>query len=285
MAILTIAGLTLHEASRRRLLVAVVLLTAVVVALTGWGFQHLLSALRCGGPGCAPVQTAAIAATLLILVMFMLSFVFSVAAVFVAAPSIASDIESGIVLAMLPRPIRRSDLVLGKWLGLTILVGGYAGATAGLELVVVRGLAGYLPPHPASAILYLVGECLVLLSLALLTSTRLAPMTGGIVMLLLFGAAWIGGIAERIGIAVGNGPITQVGVASSLLLPTDGLWRGALYSLEPAVLIVAAGAERAASANPFLVSAPPSTVYVAWSIAWMAAILGLTVLSLARREL
>lgn len=285
MAILTIARLTLREASRRRLLIAIAALTALVVVLTGWGFQHLLTALRCGSDGgCTTAESTFIAATLLILITFMFSFVFSVAAVFVAAPAIAADIESGIILAMLPRPIRRSDLVIGKWLGLSIVVGGYAVITTGLEFLVVRLLAGYLPPHPAAALLYLAGECIVLLLLALLGSTRLAPMTGGIVALVLFGAAWIGGIAQGIGLAVGNASIAHAGTASSLLLPTDGLWRGALYSLEPAVLIATAGAGRAAAANPFLVSAPPSTAYVAWAIAWMAAALALTILSLSRRE-
>jgi ABC-type transport system involved in multi-copper enzyme maturation permease subunit len=286
MAILTIARLTLLEASRRRLLVAVAILTAAVIVFLGWGFQHLLAALRCGGgQGCSPAESGLIAATLLILVTFMFSFVFSVAAVFVAAPAIAGDIESGIALSLLPRPIRRSDLVIGKWLGLSLLVGGYAMVTTGLQFLVVRTLAGVLPPHPVQALVYLAAQCIVLLMFALLGSTRLAPMTGGIVALVFFGVAWIGGIAEGIGIAVGNSSITNVGIASSLLLPTDGLWRGALYSLEPAVLIATAGAGRAASANPFLVTAPPSTAYLIWAAVWVAGMLSLTILSLSRREL
>jgi ABC-type transport system involved in multi-copper enzyme maturation permease subunit len=286
MAILTIARLTLREAARRRLVVAVLVLTAVVVALTGWGLQHVLAAVRCsGGPDCTPAEGRILAATLLILVSFMFSFVFSLAAVFVAAPSIASDIESGIALAMLPRPIRRSDLVIGKWLGLSILIGGYAIGTMGLLYGIVFVLAGYLPPHPIVALLYLAGECVALLMLSLLGSTRLAPMTCGIVGLVLFGVAWIGGIAEGIGIALNNSSVTNIGLTSSLLLPTDGLWRGALYSLEPAALIsLASGAGRAAAANPFLVGAPPSAAYVVWAVAWMAIVLGLTILSLGRRE-
>ncbi len=286
MAALTIARLTLREAARRRLVLAVILLTIVVDALAGWGFQHLLSSLHCnGGPDCSPVEARAISATLLILIVFMLSFVFSLAAVFVAAPSIASDVESGIAFAMLPRPIRRSDVVLGKWLGLSILIGGYTIATTGLLLLIVSWLTGYLPPHPVAALAFLTGESIALLLLALLGSTRLSPMTCGIVVLVLFGVAWIGGIAEGVGIAVNSTSVTNAGLATSLLLPTDGLWRGALFNLEPAALTAAAGEGRTASANPFLVSAPPPTAFLLWAAAWMAIVLALTIFSFGRREL
>jgi ABC-type transport system involved in multi-copper enzyme maturation permease subunit len=284
--ILTIAALTLREAARRRLVIAVIILTVAVVGLAGWGFQHLLASLHCnGGPDCSPVESRIIAATLLILIIFMLSFVFSLAAVFVAAPSISSDIESGIAFAILPRPIRRSDVVLGKWLGLTVLIGGYTVATTGLLFLVVYFLTGYLPPHPIGALAFLAAESIALLMLSLLGSTRLAPMTCGIIVLVLFGVAWIGGIAEGVGIAVNSNSVTNAGLATSLLLPTDGLWRGALFSLEPAALVAASGGGRAAAANPFLVSAPPSTAYVIWAAAWMLIVLGLTVFSLSRREL
>jgi ABC-type transport system involved in multi-copper enzyme maturation permease subunit len=285
MAALTIARLTLREAARRRLIVAVVLLTLLVDALAGWGFEHLLASLNCnGGPECSPVEVRAISATLLILIVFMFSFVFSLAAVFVAAPSISGDVESGIAFAMLPRPIRRSDLVLGKWLGLTLLIGGYTIATTGLLFLIVSVLTGYAPPHPLAALAFLTAESVVLLLLALLGSTRLSPMTGGIVVLVLFGVAWIGGIAEGVGIAVNSTSVTNAGLATSLLLPTDGLWRGALFNLQPAVL-TAAGGGREAAANPFLVSAPPSTAYLIWAAAWMAIVLALTILSFVRREL
>ncbi len=39
--VLTIAGLTLREASRRRVLLAVAALTVVLLALSAWGFSRL----------------------------------------------------------------------------------------------------------------------------------------------------------------------------------------------------------------------------------------------------
>src|SRR5205085_8481535 len=103
--------------------------------------------------------------------------------------------------------------------------------------IAVAILVDYVPPHPFIAMIYLVGESLIMLTLALLCSTRLAPMTGGIVALLLFGLGWMGGVAQAIGTALASDVVKNVGVASTIILPTDGLWRGALYNLEPAVMI------------------------------------------------
>ena len=118
MAILTIARLTILEASRRRLLVALVVLTLVVVGLVGFGFSKLPSV-----GGRRPLNhddLNQVAGILTILTFFMFSFVLSFAAVFVSAPAISSDVESGVILAIVPRPIRRSDIVIGRWLGLCL---------------------------------------------------------------------------------------------------------------------------------------------------------------------
>ena len=73
------------------------------------------------------VQVKLIASQFLILTMFMFSFVLAMAAVFVAAPQISGEVESGTALAILSRPIGRAEYVIGKWLGLTALVAVYAG--------------------------------------------------------------------------------------------------------------------------------------------------------------
>src|SRR5207245_11812929 len=106
--------------------------------------------------------------------------------VLVASPAISGDSESGIMLAILPRPIRRSDVLLGKWLGLLALVLAYAALSSLLELLVIRITTGYAPPRPVPAIAFIAGEGAVLMTLTLLLSTRMAPMTSRIISLLGF---------------------------------------------------------------------------------------------------
>ncbi|MGH2449085.1 MAG: ABC transporter permease, partial [Chloroflexota bacterium] len=98
MPVLTIATLTLREASRRKLLLAVAVLTVVVVLLSGWGFHKLLT-VQCSGHPCGATETKIFASTLMILLMFMFSFVLALGAAFLAAPAIYAEVESGIAMA------------------------------------------------------------------------------------------------------------------------------------------------------------------------------------------
>lgn len=285
MTILTIARLTLKEASRRRLLLTVAILTAVMVVFTGWGFSRLMT-VTCDGQPCPPTEIKTATAFLLILVAYMFNVILAMGSVFIAAPSIAGEIETGLMLAILPRPIRRAEIVLGKWLGLSILIVAYTVITGVLEFLAIKLVTDYSPPHPIEALAYLAGEGILLLTLALLISTRLAPMAGGVIAVVVFGMAWIAGIAESIGIAFQNTVLVNAGVVMSLLLPTDALWRGTIYYLEPiAFLAVGSQAGRAMSGNPFFVSGPPPIAYIAWAGGWIIVVLGLAVLSFNKRDL
>jgi hypothetical protein len=175
-------------------------------------------------------------------------------------------------------------VILGKWLGLAALVAGYTVLAGGLQFFAVWAAVGYVPPHPVLTILFIIGEALVLLTLAMLGSTRLAPITCGIIAVILFGVTWIVGIAGQIGAAFGNSVLADIGTASSLILPTDGLWRGAVFNLEPVSIIAVTNSAREASANPFAVGSAPTTPYVIWAVVWIAAVLALAVRSFSTRE-
>lgn len=286
MTILTIARLTLREASRRRLLITVAILTLVMIGLTTWGFSRL-NTLTCGRDNlpCPPAEVKALTAALLILVAYMYHAILALGSVFIAAPAIAGEVESGIALAMLPRPIRRSEIVMGKWLALSVLVSAYAIVTGALEFAAVDAVTGYLPPHPVEALLFLAGQSIVLLTFALLLSTRLAPMTTGVIAVVVFGLTWMGGIAESIGYAFDIQAMADAGTVLRLLMPVDGLWRGVIYNLEPAALLAIGSGAREAAGNPFFVSAPPNAPYLVWAVAWVVVVLGLTTWSFAKRDL
>ena len=216
----------------------------------------------------------------------MFSGVLALGSTLVAAPSIASDIESGIALAILPRPIRRSQLLMGKWLGLAGLVTLYAVGSGLLELLGIWIGTNYLPPNPIASIAFVAAEGIILMTLALLLSTRLSPMTGGVIALVLFFVAWIGGIALAIGITFDNQTIKAIGIGSRLLIPTDGLWHGAIYYLEPSDFLAAARvAGRARAGNPFFADSPLPWQYLLFVVGWGLGVLGLANWSFAKRDL
>jgi hypothetical protein len=89
-----------------------------------------------------------------------------------------------------------------------------------------------------------------------------------------------------LGVAIGNTAIEQAGTISRYLLPTDGLWRGTVYQLEPLSLLIGGlGGGPAARAYPFYEPAPPPSSYVWWTIGWIVVVLALGLLSFHRREL
>ena len=110
--ILALARLTIRETARRRILWVLLALAIGSVALVGWGVGSLVDALRTENVGELEIRIAV--SQVLILIAFMFSFVLAMSAAFLAAPAIASDVETGTVLAMLARPVRRAELILGR---------------------------------------------------------------------------------------------------------------------------------------------------------------------------
>jgi ABC-2 type transport system permease protein len=285
--ILTIARLTMWEASRRKLLIAVLVLTVVVVGATGWAFYQLrYSNGPGGGEQIGVVALRVLAAQVLIFVAFLFSAVLALMSVLVAAPSISGDVESNLALGLLARPVRRSEYVLGKWLGLAALVVLYAAGSAILELIVVDWATGYVPPSPVELIAYVAGVGLILLTLALLLSTRLAGMAAGFIPLACYFVAWVGGILGGAGEAIGSQQLIVTGVVSKLLLPTDGLWRAAVYAMEPASMVATyRAAGPAIAAVPFAATDGPPPAFLVWVAVWFAGVIGLTLWSFRRREI
>src|SRR3989442_9038417 len=261
---LVIARLTVQESSRRRLLLALLILTLVVVGFSAWGFNKITTMTRGDGTPLPPDQVSLITSQLLIVVTFMFSGVLALSAAVVAGPLISGEVESGLLLAMLARPVRRSEVVIGKWLGLAALVAIYAAGAGSLELGAVDWATGYLPPHPVELLALVAAEGLVLLSLGMLLSTRLSGITPGVISLVAWLMAWIAGVVGDIGTGLQNQALQNVGVVSHLLLPSDGLWRGAIYAMEPDTLIAAMRAlGTAGRAKPFAAVDPPHDAYLA----------------------
>lgn len=284
--VLVIARLTVQESSRRRLLLALLILTLVVVGFSAWGFNKITTVTNSAGNTLPPDQVALVTSQLLIVVVFMFSGVLALSAAVVAGPLISGEVESGLLLSMLARPVRRSEVVIGKWLGLAILVAVYAAGAGALELTAVNWATGYLPPHPVDLVLYMAAEGLVLLSLGLVLSTRLSGITAGVIALVAWLIAWIAGVVGDIGIGLQNQALENVGVVSHLLLPSDGLWRGAIYAMEPDTLIATMKAAGTfGRANPFAAVDPPPLEFLGWVLVWFAVMLALSVWSFRTREI
>ncbi len=276
---LTIAALTLQEAARRKVLRALAGLTVVLLALSAWGFSRIDAEF--GGLTSGEARLAG--ATVLNLVMFGFSLIAALGTAFLAGPTLAGEVESGTALAVLARPVRRSAVLVGKWLGLVAFGGGFVVLAGFAQFLIVQATVGYWPPSPVTGLALLAAQTAALLTLGLLLSTVISPMASGVVAVGLFGATWIAGVVGGIGDSLGNEGVSRVGTVSRMLLPTDGLWRGAMHAFQDPTLLSQLGP--GFDGFPFLSEAPLTATYLAWAALWVAVVLGLAAMAFRRRDL
>lgn len=284
MRALTIARFTLQEAVSRRLVLAGLVLSAAFLALYALGTTFLFGkaledAARRRDPSLETLLAGVILATLgLYAVHFLSSFV----ALFLSVAAISGEVDSGTLHAVLARPIRRFEFVLGRWLGLAILTTLYVVSMAGALMLLSRLIAGYEAPDPGRVIGLMVFGSLLLLTLSLAGSAFMPTLANGVVVFSLFGLAWLAGIIEFVGGAMSNQSMVNLGIGVSLLVPSDGLWRAASYYAQSPALI---GVASTRLMNPLSSITPPATPFLIWSAAYVLVALGAAVAAFARRDL
>jgi ABC-type transport system involved in multi-copper enzyme maturation permease subunit len=280
-----IAALTLRETARRRILWVLLGLSVSSVLLVGWGVDRLVAGAR--DEGITELQIQIGVSQVLIMIAFMFSFVLAMSAAFLAAPAIASDVETGTVHALLARPLRRAELVVGRWLGLSIVIAGYAVISGLLAIAVVWLISGHMPPEPLVALTFLAFQSIAVLTLALALGTRLPAIGAGAITVVLFGLGWFVGVLGGVAAVFDAAPLARLAEVVGVILPTDGLWRGVIYGLEPPlVLLMLAGREpENVAASPFYADTPPPAEFVAWAIVWVVLVLLAGIALFRRREL
>ncbi len=279
-SILTFTRQSLREASRSRLLALAFGLTLLYMGLVGWGAK----AIADHTPNAVSAVSAA--AGMELVAFFFGSFMLALLAGFVAGHSPRQEADSGLLLAILTKPIRRFDLLAGRFLGSALILAVWVALfTFGVSSVV--GLAvGYFPPQPFQAGALMLLEALVVLSLRLLLGAVLGTLASGIVPLLLWGFARIAGLVEVIGQQLNISSMVNAGIVTSLLIPTDVLARGSSYFLLPDLLGVTGqdiGAQ-AARGNPFTSMAPIAGPMLIWSILYVVVVFALGVRIFSRRD-
>ncbi|HLX35486.1 MAG TPA: ABC transporter permease [Candidatus Limnocylindrales bacterium] len=280
---ITIALLTIGETIRKKILWVLIALAVVAVILTAWGVTLVMSAARQAGTSDLQIKLGV--SQVLIFIAFQFDFVLAMTAAFLGSPAIAADLESGVAQAVLARPLRRSSYLVGRWLGLATVVALYAALSGLLAIAAVALVSGYTPPNILSPVAYLAGQAIILLTFTIVFSTRLPAIAGGAIAVVAYGIAWLAGVLGHIGIALGTNGLVGVSDLARILLPTDTLWQGVVYGLEPSVVIATIGQAQLAQGNPFFAAEPPPTAFVLWAVAWIVLALGLATVLLRRREL
>ena len=70
-------------------------------------------------------------------------------AVLLPVDTLSGEIASGVIETLASKPVRRSDIVLGKWVAYWSLTAAYLVLIAGGVVVSARAIAGFSPFHSA----------------------------------------------------------------------------------------------------------------------------------------
>ncbi len=284
-SILILTGMTFRQAIRRRIVLTGLLLGVCFLAVFSIGF-HMIAANSMqtiantvgGGPGIVNVLDTERNNALLLAGLYAVTFLSIAMGALLGSDTLASEINSGTIQTIVTKPIRRSDVVFGKWLGFAGLLGMYLLLMAGGTVLSVWAQTGYLPPHlPAGlALIYL--ESLLVMSIALLFSSRLSALATGGVIFGLYGLAFIGGWIEQIGSMLQNTTAVKVGIVTSLIIPSESLWRRAAYEMQSPL-------SGGLGISPFGTVSVPSLLMIVYTVVYLGAVIALTVRVFRTRDL
>lgn len=283
--ILAVAGITFREAWRRWVVIAAFVMTLGFLGLYGTGLffvaRDIAAQANSFGAGVGEMMQNVARVQIVQTALFPASLIVSLTAVFASVASISGDLDSGIMYGVLTRPIRRFELVLGKFVGIGAMLIVYSlflvGAVVGLGVLFID-----VPlDNVAGAMALFVLEPLILLAVALLGSSRLPTLANGVVCMALYGVSFIGGVIEQIGSLLPNQVMLDIGVVTSLLLPVDAVHRKAMSELMPAGLQLA----NAAQGMGFGTSATPSAWMIVYAVCYTGLAVWLAARVLAKRDL
>jgi ABC-type transport system involved in multi-copper enzyme maturation permease subunit len=268
-----IAGLTFKEAARKKILWMALLVGLAFLVLFGLA-QHY----HTFGSRVTPLMRRQIIGTQFLVALYALNFLVLAMTVLTSVDSLAGEISSGTIQAVATKPIRRRQLLIGKWLGfvgmltifLTLMVGGLAAES--------YWITGHQAHHLLRGFGLMWLESVLLLSVVFLFGTIFSTLTNGIIALGLHGLAFLGGWIEQFAFLTDNERVATIGVLASIVMPSEALWRRAAFEMQSPLL-------GAIGFSPFATGATPSATMVAYAALYAVASLGLAARLFSRRDL
>ncbi len=284
MAAFVIARLTFLEAVRRRIVLAAVLLGVAFLMLYATGFyfaQRDITPVAPNSPGLGMVYRNGLVSGFTIMGLYAVNFLAIVMAVLATADTLSGEIGSGTIQALVSKPLRRAEIVLGKWLGLAGLLGLYLLLMAGGIMLIAYLLTRYMVPNAFAGVGLVYLEILLIMTVTLACSSTLSTLATGGVALGLFGLAFLGGWVEQFGALVQSQTAVNLGIVSSLIMPSEAIWHRASFEMTPAL----ARTLGMAMAGPFITTSVPSVLMVAYGLLYLLAGLAFATHQFSHRDL
>jgi len=272
----TIVLATIAEARRRRILLATLGFGLLFVLMFTIGLTAARTEMIREGNN--PVELPMMLTVLTMAGMYAVNFLTVITAALLPVDTLSGEIASGVMQTVAAKPIRRSTIVLGKWIAHAIVLVGYVLLVGGGLLLAARLVSGISPPNVHIGLALLMLEGLIVLTVSIAAGTRFSTIATGVTCVGLYGLAFLGGWFEQIGSFAGVASASTIGTITSLIFPSEAMWQLAANRMQPAIM-------RDLQMTPFSPVSVPSPAMVAWAIGYVAVVLVVAVRSFSRRPL
>jgi len=230
MAVWIMAAITFREAARKKILWA--LLLAGIVFLSAFSVALHLQVADSAIHNVPQFLRYQILSGMLMIGLYTVDLLLVVMTILTSVDTIAGEIISGTIHAIATKPVARWQILLGKWLGFVGMLAAYVVIMFGGTIAVAYWFGGVSPRNPVHGGLLVFLECLIALSVTFMFGTWFSTLTNGVIVLGLHGLAFMGGWLEQMSGFTEGSRIAMVGILSSLVMPTEAVWRRAAFEME-----------------------------------------------------
>jgi ABC-2 type transport system permease protein len=270
------AGITWREAVRRKILWTALIAGALLLAVFAVAMH--LQVMEFQGRAMSPFVRYQVEAGMLMIGLYTCDLLAVVLTILTSIDTIAGEISSGTIHAIATKPVGRWQILVGKFLGFAAMVAAYVAVTYAATIWVAHATTGVFPQHPVLGYLLIVFECLIALALTFMFGTWFSTLTNGVLVLGLQGVAFMGGWLEQVSGFSQSVHIVTLGIASSLLMPGESVWRRAAYEMQTQL----AGS---LSFSPFANVSIPSLLAMGYAAVYLVVAFGVALRHFQRRDL
>lgn len=225
MGVWVMAGITFREAARKK-----ILWTALGAGLGFLGLFAIALHFQISdfdARSTSPFIRYQILSAMLMVGLYVVDLLAVLMTILTSVDSIAGEISSGTIHAIAMKPLPRWQILMGKWFGFAAMIAAFVALTFGGTIGVSYAMSGVAPDNGLAGGLLVFLECLLALSVTFLFSTWFSTLTSGVIVIGLYGLAFMGGWLEQMSGFTESTKLVTIGIVTSLIMPSEAIWRRA----------------------------------------------------------
>jgi ABC-2 type transport system permease protein len=270
------AGITLREASRRRILWTAIGAAALLLLVFAAALHFQVVEFQ--GRPMSPFVRYQVESGMLMVGLYTCALLAVVMTILTSIDTIAGEISSATIHAIATKPIARWQILIGKFVGFAAMVIVFVALTFAGTIGVAYAATGVLPENALRGMALIIAECLLVLTVTFYAGTRFSTLTAGVVVLGLQGVAFMGGWLEQVSGFSQSDKIVTIGEITSLIMPSESIWRRAAFEMQTPL----AGS---LSFSPFANVSIPSAVALLYALLFAVVVFGAAVRRFSTRDL